>query len=285
MTQSTETNISARDIRNYMRKSARKVWCGGCGNGIAMGALIRAIIQLKIPQDQIAVFTGIGCNGRGAAYIEFDSMQAPHGRPIPVATGLKLTRPEMEVIVYSGDGDIAAIGGNHLIHAARRNIGITVVLVNNYIYGMTGGQVAPTTPHQGIATTAPYGNLEYPFDICALAAAAGATYVARSTTYHVNQLTSFIAKGIQNKGFSLIEVISQCPTQFGKLNNRGTPAQMLLWLKRNSVTLKEASSKTPQELEGRVIIGEFANKERPELAAQYQQMLKAVKKEEASHEI
>ena len=285
MTPSGKADISARDIRNYMRKTARKVWCGGCGNGIAMGALIRAIIQLKIPQDQIAVFTGIGCNGRGAAYIEFDSMQTPHGRPIPVATGLKLTRPEMEVIVYSGDGDIAAIGGNHLIHAARRNIGITVVLVNNFIYGMTGGQVAPTTPHQGLATTAPYGNLEYPFDICTLAAAAGATYVARGTTYHVNQLASFIAKGIQNKGFSLIEVISQCPTQFGKLNNRGTPAQMLLWLKRNSISLKEASSKTPQELEEKVVIGEFVEKERPELAAQYRRMLETVKKEGLSHEI
>jgi 2-oxoglutarate ferredoxin oxidoreductase subunit beta len=285
VTPSGKADISARDIRNYMRKTARRVWCGGCGNGIAMGALIRAIIQLKIPQDQIAVFTGIGCNGRGAAYIEFDSMQTPHGRPIPVATGLKLTRPEMEVIVYSGDGDIAAIGGNHLIHAARRNIGITVVLVNNFIYGMTGGQVAPTTPHQGLATTAPYGNLEYPFDICTLAAAAGATYVARGTTYHVNQLASFIAKGIQNKGFSLIEVISQCPTQFGKLNNRGTPAQMLLWLKRNSISLKEASSKTPQELEGKVVIGEFVEKERPELAAQYRRMLETVKKEGLSHEI
>lgn len=279
------SDIPVREIRNYVRQTARKVWCAGCGNGIAMGALTRALISLKIPRDKIAVFTGIGCSGRGAAYIEYDSMQTPHGRPIPVATGLKLTRPEMEVIVYSGDGDLAAIGGNHFIHAARRNIGITVVLVNNYIYGMTGGQVAPTTPHRGLATTAPYGNLEYPFDICTLAAAAGATYVARSTTYHVQQLAFFIKKGIQNKGFSLIEAISQCPTQYGKLNNLGSPGQMLLWLKRNTLSLQEASRKTPQQLEGRIIAGEFVDRERPELSAQYQRMLEAVKKEGLSHEI
>lgn len=285
MSSSDQSDIPIREIRKYVRKTARKVWCGGCGNGIAMGALTRALIDLEIPQDKIAFFTGIGCSGRGAAYIEYDSMQTPHGRPIPVATGLKLTRPEMEVIVYSGDGDLAAIGGNHFIHAARRNIGVTVVLVNNFIYGMTGGQVAPTTPFRGLATTAPYGNLEYPFDICTLAVAAGATYVARSTTYHVKQLASFIKKGIQNKGFSLIEAISQCPTQYGKLNNLGSPGQMLLWLKRNTLSLPKALGKTPQELEGRIVTGEFVDRERPELSAQYQQMLEAVKEEGLSHEI
>ncbi len=285
MSSAGQGRVPIRDIRAYMHKTARKVWCGGCGNGIAMGALIRALIHLEIAPDRVAFLSGIGCSGRAAAYIELDSMQTPHGRTIPVATGLKLTRPEMHVIVYSGDGDIAAIGGNHFIHAARRNIGMTVILVNNFIYGMTGGQVAPTTPHRGVATTAPYGNIEYPFDICNLAAAAGATYVARTTTYHVNQLTSYIEKGIQNKGFSLIEVISQCPTQFGKLNKMGSPAQMLLWMKENAINLKDAQNKAAAELEGKIITGEFVSRERPELSAQYRQMNEAVQKERMQDEI
>lgn len=278
---STKKSIAIEEIRQYMRRTARKVWCGGCGNGIAMGALIRAIINLTIPHHQIAIISGIGCSGRGSAYINLDSIQTPHGRTIPVATGIKLTRPDMHVVIYSGDGDIAAIGGNHFIHAARRNIDITTILINNFIFGMTGGQVTPTTPFEAIATTAPYGNIEPPFDLCALAAAAGATYVARGTTYHVNQLVSYIEKAIKNKGFSFVEVISQCPTQYGKLNKIGTAPQMLLWIKENTVNIRKAGNKTLEESEGKIIIGEFISKERLELTDSYIQLNEKVQKRES----
>ena len=275
-------SIHIKEIKQYMRKTARKVWCGGCGNGIVMGALIRAIIDLKIPHQKIAIVSGIGCSGRGSAYIDLDSIQTPHGRTIPVATGIKLTRPDMHVVIYSGDGDLAAIGGNHFIHAARRNIDITTILVNNFIFGMTGGQVTPTTPFGAIATTAPYGNIELPFDLCGLAAAAGATYVARGTTYHVNQLISHIEKAIKNKGFSFVEVISQCPTQYGKLDKIGTAAQMLLWIKENTANIGKAGSKTLKESEGKVIIGEFISRDRPELTESYIQLNQKVQKEGAN---
>ncbi|MFC1863470.1 thiamine pyrophosphate-dependent enzyme [Thermodesulfobacteriota bacterium] len=267
-------------IRDCMRKTARRIWCSGCGNGICMGALIRAIIRLQIPRDEVAIVSGIGCGGRGSAYVDFDSIQTPHGRAIPCATGIKLIRPNMHVIVFSGDGDITGIGGNHLIHAARRNIGITVIVVNNRIYGMTGGQVAPTTHYGDFASTAPYGHIESPFDICVLAIGAGATYVARSTTYHVNRLDSLIEKGLMNKGFSVIEVISQCPTYYGKLNRIGGPAEMLLWLKEKSVSIKNAEMKSPEDIEGKIIIGEFVSKERPELSEEYHRLNEMVQRKE-----
>jgi len=264
--------ITTSEIRSYMRKTVRRIWCPGCGNGIVMGAMIRAIVRQRIPRDKVAVVSGIGCSGRGSAYVDFDSMQTPHGRAIPCATGIKLIRPEMHVIVFSGDGDIAAIGGNHFIHAARRNIGITVIMVNNRIYGMTGGQVAPTTPYGEISSTAPYGNIEPEIDLCALAESAGATYVARGTTYHVNQLVSYMERGIKNKGFSIIEVISQCPIHYGKLNKIGTAPQMLLWMKEKSIAVKSAKKKSPEDLEGRIITGEFTSRERPELTEEYQKL-------------
>lgn len=266
--------VSAKEIRSYLNKSARRIWCAGCGNGICMGALIRAIVRSQIPRDKVVIVSGIGCSGRASGYLNFDSMQTPHGRPITCATGIKLVRPEMHVIVFSGDGDIAAIGGNHLIHAARRNIGITVIVVNNLIYGMTGGQVAPTTPHGDLASTAPYGNIESPFDMCTLALAAGATYVARSTTFHVNQLVSFIERGIANKGFSLIEVMSQCPTQYGRLNKIRTPAEMLRLINEKVVDIKRIGQKTSGEVRGKTVTGEFITGTRPELRELYSQLQK-----------
>jgi 2-oxoglutarate ferredoxin oxidoreductase subunit beta len=282
--ESMKNVVTTKEIKSYLNKSARRIWCAGCGNGICMGALIRAIVRLQILRDKVVIVSGIGCSGRASGYLDFDSMQTPHGRPITCATGIKLMRPEMHVIVFSGDGDIAAIGGNHLIHAARRNIDITVIVVNNQIYGMTGGQVAPTTPHGALASTAPYRNIESPFDICKLALAAGATYVARSTTFHVNQMVSFIERGIANRGFSLIEVMSQCPTQYGKLNNIGTPAEMLLWFKEKTINIKRSEEKTSEEIRGKIITGEFITERRPELTELYSQLLKRAQSKRSNDE-
>lgn len=271
--------VPASEIRKHMSKTAKPIWCPGCGTSIALGGLIRAMVESKIPEEEFAVVTGIGCTGRAHAYVDYDSLQTPHGRTLPVATGIKLARPKMHLIVFSGDGDILGIGGNHFIHAARRNIGITVVLVNNFIYGMTGGQVAPTTPTADTASTAPYGNLEAPFDTCSLALAAGATYVARTTAYHVLQMVTFIGNGIKNEGFSVIEVLTNCTTQYGRWNRKGSSAQMLKWFQKNSISLKRAAGLPPEKLSGKFITGEFATGKRGELSACYLDLMAQQNKE------
>jgi len=271
--------VPASEIRKHLSKTAKRIWCPGCGTSIALGGMIRAMVESKIPEDEFAVITGIGCTGRAHAYVDYDSLQTPHGRTLPVATGVKLARPKMHLIVFSGDGDLLGIGGNHFIHAARRNIGITVVLVNNFIYGMTGGQVAPTTPNADKASTAPYGNLEAPFDTCALALAAGATYVARTTAYHVRQMVTFIGNGIQNEGFSVIEVLANCTTQYGRWNRKGSSAQMLKWFQKNSVSLKKAAGLSPEKLSGKYITGEFTTGKRTELSACYLDLIAQRNKE------
>ena len=271
--------VPASEIRKHLSKTSKRIWCPGCGTSIALGGMIRAMVESEIPEEEFAVISGIGCTGRAHAYVNYDSLQTPHGRTLPVATGIKLVRPKMHLIVFSGDGDLVGIGGNHFIHAARRNIGITVVLVNNFIYGMTGGQVAPTTPNADTASTAPYGNLEIPFDTCALALAAGATYVARTTAYHVRQMVSFIGKGIKNEGFSVIEVLSNCTTQYGRMNRKGSSAQMLKWFQKNSVSLKKAADLSPEKLSGKFITGEFATGKRGELSAFYRDLTAQKNKE------
>jgi 2-oxoglutarate ferredoxin oxidoreductase subunit beta len=275
-----QTVVSSEEVRKHLRKTAKRIWCAGCGNGICLGAMIRAMVETGIPADDFVVISGIGCAGRCAQYVTYDSIQSPHGRTLPVATGIKLARPKMRPMVFTGDGDLVGIGGNHLIHAARRNLDVTVVLVNNFIYGMTGGQVAPTTPHADFAATAPYGNLESPPDVCALVAAAGATYVARTTAYHVRQMVSFIRKGIENNGFSLIEVISDCITQYGKLNSKGTAAQMLTEYKKAAITVEKAAGLSAEQLAGKYVIGEFvAGKSRPELSAAHQALIDRLSQE------
>src|SRR5512137_344578 len=186
-------------------KSFPTIWCSGCGIGVVMGALIRAIDHLGLKNDDVALVAGIGCTARMPVYMDYNTLHTTHGRALAFATGLKIARPDMKVIAIMGDGDALAIGGNHFIHAARRNIGITALVVNNSIYGMTGGQYSPTTPLDMRATTAPYGNVEPPFPVCDLAAAAGATYVARSTVYHVLELDKYLAQAISNEGFSVVE--------------------------------------------------------------------------------
>ncbi|MBQ6671997.1 MAG: hypothetical protein IJM73_02090, partial [Spirochaetales bacterium] len=186
-------------------------WCPGCGNGIIMRDVAQAIENLGLSRNNTIIVSGIGCSSRAAGYLDFNTIHTTHGRAIAFATGIKLANPSLEVIVIAGDGDISAIGGNHLIHAARRNIGITVIVMNNNIYGMTGGQYSPTTPKGEFGTTAPYGNLDRSFDIAGLAYGAGASFAARGSAYHVQQTINIIQEGIRHKGFSLIDVASVCP--------------------------------------------------------------------------
>ncbi|MGE4395797.1 MAG: thiamine pyrophosphate-dependent enzyme, partial [Methanobacteriales archaeon] len=209
--------------------------------------------------------SGIGCSSRIPGYVKCDSLHTTHGRPIAFATGLKLGNPELDVAVFTGDGDAAAIGGNHLIHGARRNIDLTVICINNNIYGMTGGQISPTSPRGSYGSTAPYGATETPFDLAKLVKAAGASYVARWTTAHPLQLANSIRRGLENKGFSFIEVLSQCPTYFGRKNRMRSPVEMLKWMKENSINRRKALRMEPKELEGKIIVGDFVREEKEEL--------------------
>jgi 2-oxoglutarate ferredoxin oxidoreductase subunit beta len=247
------------------------IWCSGCGIGIVMGALIRAIDHLGLKNDEVALVAGIGCTARMPIYMDFNTLHTTHGRALAFATGLKIARPDLKVIAIMGDGDALAIGGNHFIHAARRNIGITAIVVNNAIYGMTGGQYSPTTPIDGRATTAPYGNIEMPFPICEMAMAAGASYVARSTVYHALELDKFISEAIAKDGFSMIEAISYCHTTYGRLNKLGTAADMLRALKDNTISQNAYKALSPEQQAAntRIVRGNFINVDRPQYTATY----------------
>ena len=261
-------------IDKYIRQSALPhIWCPGCGNGILLAALLRAIDKQQLEQKKTVIVSGIGCSSRASGYMNFNTIHTAHGRALPFATGIKLANPELNVIVITGDGDSTAIGGNHFIHACRRNIDITTVIFNNNIYGMTGGQYSPLSPSGTIATTSPYGHLERPFDIAALAIAAGSTYVARGTAYHAVQLTDLIAKGIANKGFSVIDAITQCPISFGRKNKMGGPAQMMQWQKDHAVMVAAAAKMKPEELAGKFVIGELHKSDAPEYTAEYDKMI------------
>lgn len=231
------------------------IWCPGCGNGIVTGAIVKAIDKLALEKDSVAVISGIGCSSRASGYLDFNTVHSAHGRALPVATGVKLADPSLNVIVVTGDGDATAIGSNHLIHAARRNIDMTVVLYNNSIYGMTGGQYSPMTPYGSKATTAPYATIEHDFDITELAKAAGATFVARATTFHTQILIDLIAKGIQHKGFSIIEAVSACPISFGRQNKLGGPADMMKWQRDHAVMLPAWNKMTDEQRQGKFPIG------------------------------
>ncbi|MEW6547622.1 MAG: 2-oxoacid:ferredoxin oxidoreductase subunit beta [Bacillota bacterium] len=239
------------------RERLPHLWCAGCGHGIVLGAVIRAMDRIGLDQDRAVAVSGIGCSSRAVGYLDMDALHTTHGRALAFATGIKLARPDLTVIVLAGDGDLAAIGGNHLIHAARRNIGITCVCFNNGIYGMTSGQYSPLTPTGARASTAPYGHLEREFDLCRVVQAAGASYVARSTTYHIHQTIEYVARALRHHGFAFVEVLSQCPTYFGRGNRMGDPVKMLQWYRERAVTLAQAQRMDPEELRGRVVIGEF----------------------------
>ncbi len=266
-----------RSFEKYFRQNRLPhLWCPGCGNGIAMKAIVMAIEKKGLSQDNTVIVSGIGCSSRASGYMDFDTLHTAHGRAIPFATGIKLAHPELNVIVITGDGDCTAIGGNHFIHGCRRNVDLTVVLFNNNIYGMTGGQASPTTPLGGKATTAPYGSVDRPFDPCNLAQAAGATYVARSTAFHVKHLSDMIADGLDNKGFSFIEAMVQCPTAFGRKNKMGSPANMMKFMRDNAV-MKAAWDKLPEEkkLEPKFPIGVFYNAGDTDYATAYDKVIEA----------
>jgi 2-oxoglutarate/2-oxoacid ferredoxin oxidoreductase subunit beta len=275
-----ENWFESSETLQKLRKNKKfpTIWCAGCGIGVVMGALIRAIDHLGLQNDDVALVAGIGCTARMPIYLDFNTLHTTHGRALAFATGLKIARPDMKVIAIMGDGDALAIGGNHFIHAARRNIGITALVVNNAIYGMTGGQYSPTTPLNGRATTAPYGNIEPPFPICDLAAAAGASYVARSTVYHALELDKFISEAIANDGFSVVEAVSYCHTTYGRLNKLGTAADMMRALKDNSISRSAYERLSPEEQAGntKVLRGNFVNIARPQYTGVYSNLITRV---------
>ena len=275
MTDVREKDVNVSDlVFKYMRpEHLPHIWCPGCGNGIIMRDVAQAIEDLKINRNNLVVVSGIGCSSRAAGYFECSPIHTTHGRAIAFATGIKMARPELEVVVLTGDGDASAIGGNHLIHAARRNIGITVSVMNNTIYGMTGGQYSPTTPTGDYGTTAPYGNIDRPFDVALLAAAAGATYAAHGDCFHVPETTRLIRDGIAHKGFSIIEVADVCPTYYGRKNKKGDAVKMMQWQRDNSVTVQQAASMTEEELENKLVIGVIRNVQYPEYTEEYAKII------------
>jgi 2-oxoglutarate ferredoxin oxidoreductase subunit beta len=240
------------------------IWCSGCGIGIAVNAFVAAIKQANIDLDKLCVVSGIGCSGRVAGYMNCNSFHTTHGRAIPFAIGLHLANPELIVTVFSGDGDIVAIGGNHFIHAARRNVDLLVICINNFNYGMTGGQSGPTTHIGGRTTTTPYGNPEYPFNLPRLAAAAGAVYVARWTVLDLGRLRNSIAEAFQKRGFRFIEVISPCPTNYGRRNRLGEALDELRRYKERTVIKHFAPLEECElSLDGPIVVGKFVDIERP----------------------
>jgi len=264
-------------ILNYLRpkKIFPSVWCAGCGNGVVMSALIRAIDRLGYSKDEVALVSGIGCTSRLPIYLDFSALHTTHGRALAFATGVKFAQPHMKVIVITGDGDCLAIGGNHFIHACRRNMDITAILINNHIYGMTGGQGSPTTPSAAFSTTTPYGNVEKHFEPCDLAQAAGASFVARTTAYHTPQMEKTIMAAIEHRGFSLVEVISNCHTYYGRLNRLGDAVSMLRMFKENSVTTAKAKNLSPEEMEGKYVIGTLYEDDKTEFCDEYQKVVDA----------
>ena len=214
------------------------IFCNGCGNGVVLEYTFWALEELDLDMDKVIFASGIGCSSRLPGYINADGLHTTHGRAIAFATGIKAADTDFNIIVFTGDGDCAGIGGNHFIHAARRNIDMTVIMINNFIYGMTGGQLAPTAPLGSIATTAPYGNIEHPFDICNLACALGANYVARWGVSHPYQPIKSIKEGIQKKGFSLIEFLAPCPTAYGRRNKLGDIKKHWAWYDNNTILIE-----------------------------------------------
>jgi len=260
-----EDDLRVHPMAHFLRMDRMPhIWCSSCGLGSTMTCFIMGLKESGLDEEKVAVVSGIGCSGRMAGYLNLDSFHTTHGRAIPFATGLSLANPDLRVVVLSGDGDIAAIGGNHLIHAARRNQDMLIVCVNNFTYGMTGGQAGPTTPVNARGTTAPYGAYEYPFNLPYLAMASGATYVVRWTALHLRRLKNSIAEALPKKGFRFIEVISPCPTAYAHLNRLGSGLDLMRAYHDNSVIKHGAD---PREADigftGKIIVGKFLDSERP----------------------
>jgi len=246
---------------DYFRVDERfpHILCPGCGIGTAMNTVVRALIESGVSQNELCVVSGIGCSSRISGYVDCDTFHTLHGRALPAATGVKLARPDLKVVVFGGDGDMLAIGGNHFIHAARRNVDVTVFVLNNFTYGMTGGQYSPTTPTCARASTAPFGNVERDFDICFMARATGATFVARSTTFHVAHLKKMAKLAIGKRGFSVVEIISQCPTFFGRAQSMGDAVKMLEWIRDRSIDVSKVTD--PWQVQDKFVIGVLHDRE------------------------
>ncbi|MBI5244147.1 MAG: 2-oxoacid:ferredoxin oxidoreductase subunit beta [Elusimicrobia bacterium] len=257
--------LAENPVLSYLRQDRLPhIWCPGCGIGTTVNCFARALKESGLDMNKVVVVSGIGCTGRVAGYMNLDSFHTTHGRPIPFATGLKLANPELKVVVYSGDGDLSAIGGNHFVHAARRNMDIMVVCVTNFTYGMTGGQVAPTTPIGATQTTMPYGNFENPFNLPFLADACGAVYVARWTVFHVRQLARAMKEGLAKKGFVFIEALAPCPTLYSRRNKLGDGVDQLKYYKEKSAIKNGADTKEAAlSFQGDIIVGKFVDRERP----------------------
>jgi 2-oxoglutarate ferredoxin oxidoreductase subunit beta len=268
-------------IHKYLRhdKKFPHVWCPGCGIGIMLGALIRAIDRIGWEKDEVVLVSGIGCSGRLPVYVDFNTLHTTHGRALTFATGIKLVNPNLKVIVIMGDGDAVAIGGNHFIHAARRNIDVTAVIVNNHIYGMTGGQYSPTTPYGMKSATTLYSNIEQAFKISELAVTAGAVFVGRGTVYHAKLLDSLMEKAFLKPGFSVVEVIAHCHTQYGKINRLGSAVEMMQWQRDHAVPVEKALKMKPGELEDKILIGVLVDKELPVYQNEYEKIRQRAKAE------
>ena len=262
-------------VKDYIRERFfPHIWCAGCGHGIVLNGLIRAIEKLRLNKNDIVMVSGIGCSSRITGYLDFHTMHTLHGRALAFATGIKLSRPELKLIVPMGDGDALAIGGNHFIHAARRNIDITAIVMNNQIYGMTGGQYSPLSGYGTIASTAPYSNIDQSFDVVELATAAGATFVARSTTYHVQEMAEMIQEAIVHKGFSVVEIMSPCPTYFGRRNRQGDAVDMLNYMSKITTPADSIAREDNPNLIER---GIFIRKELPEYCSAYDTIIQRAK--------
>ena len=258
-------------VHDYIRERFfPHMWCAGCGHGTILNGLIRAVDELGIRKRNLVMVTGIGCSARISGYVDFHSLHTIHGRALAFATGVKLSRPELNVIVPMGDGDGLSIGGNHFIHAARRNINLTALIMNNRTYGMTGGQFSPMSGLGTKASTAPYSNIDNSFDVVELAKAAGATFVARTTTFHVNQLSDLIKAAIEHQGFSVVEIFTQCPTYFGRKNKLGDAPEMLQVFKERTVPVGSPKKAEDPSLMER---GLFVDIDRPEYCDEYQKLI------------
>lgn len=268
--------MSSDLIKKYYRtERLPHIWCPGCGNGIVLRAIVNAIDNLGLNQDEVCIVSGIGCSSRSTGYLDFNTVHTTHGRALAFATGIKFANPKLHVIVITGDGDCAAIGGNHLIHAARRNIDITTIVFNNNIYGMTGGQYSPTTPTGDKGTTAPYGNIDPNFDLCELAKSSGATYVSRSTVYGVNMIVKQVEEGIKNKGFSFVEVLTICPTYYGRKNKKGNAPEMINHLKEITINVNAYNKLPKEEREDKLVIGELYRDTREEYTEKYNRLMQS----------
>ncbi len=267
-------------VKDYIRERYfPHMWCPGCGHGIVMNSLLRAVEELDLDKNNTVMTSGIGCSARISGYVDFHSLHTIHGRALAFATGVKFSKPELTLLVPMGDGDALAIGGNHFIHAARRNVDITAIVMNNRIYGMTGGQYSPLSGPGKKATTAPFHTIEHEFDVVKLSVAAGASFVARTTTFHAKEATKYLKKAILHKGFSVVEILSQCPTHYGRKNREGDAAGMMELYKNNTVKIGSKKLEANPDLIER---GIFVQNDIPNYSREYDKIIKRAMEAERS---